>query len=497
MTAAVASLSRFYALCEAARSALDRERKLEALAPLEDAMELNLRAMWLREARLLLEEFSPEEYALMGGKLREAAASPLEDALLLAQARNAPMAVKAWEGTDAAIMAGTQAAADDLGLTLSLSQENPLAVYRAGLRAANGVARINPTTRAYIRDVVRDGLAKGTSYQKVARQIVARYAEFGVPSPLGHIRSRAELVAVTEMGEAYVFGTMTKARSVRLPLEKHWLTVGDNRVDEGQCRPNERAGWIPLEELFPSGHDAPLAHPGCRCDVQTRLAPRAKAEEIPEKRARRPRGSRPRASRPHRRLAGRAGEELGSVLRIDPALDRAFVKQAMDEMNAYPPGAWAALKRLGLKEVHVGKGTMPDLDDLSAYRGVQPRGWSAGKTWNDVPGAYSRGQKVLVAGDGAPHGSRSILGHEGGHAMDDAFGLASDTRVRRMYSQTRDIRALSPYYLQEEGAGLSEWIAESMAIVYNPNPTPFMHLDHMLSGHKELWQQIIAEKIGP
>jgi hypothetical protein len=52
-------------------------------------------------------------------------------------------------------------------------------------------------------------------------------------------------------------------------MEKRWLTVGDDRVSDG-CKDNQRAGWIALNDAFPSGDDRPLRFPGCRCVVQYR-----------------------------------------------------------------------------------------------------------------------------------------------------------------------------------------------------------------------------------
>lgn len=273
----VATLSpRFYRLVERARDGLDRERRLRALAPLEQEMELRLRAYWLMEATRFLSAFRAEDWRRVTG-LREAGEEFSFDFVLAdTQANLAPQAEKAFRGVATATSRGAKAVADDLAVNVSLDVKHPEAVRYARERAAERVTAINKTTRRYIATEIRKGIANGDSYERVARRITARYAEFGAPSPLRHIRSRAELVAVTEMGDAYAWGTMHEAREQRdllgLPLEKHWLTTGDARVDDIICRPNESAGWIDLEELFPSGHDRPTGHPGCRCDVQTRRA---------------------------------------------------------------------------------------------------------------------------------------------------------------------------------------------------------------------------------
>ena len=82
------------------------------------------------------------------------------------------------------------------------------------------------------------------------------------------------LVAVTEVGNAYEAGTAGTIRQLEqtgLAMEKSWLTVGDDRVDD-ECAGNEAAGWIPATAAFPSGHDRPLAHPACRCTLLFRRA---------------------------------------------------------------------------------------------------------------------------------------------------------------------------------------------------------------------------------
>lgn len=267
-------------LLERSNSVLfDRRRRRLALAPLEEVLTVRLRALWLREASLVLKAYGGRaEWERQTGLSEADPAGQdfgFEAALVQAQADTGPAMLGAINTVaGAAIEAGAASLATDIGGgAISFSVKHPDAVRYLAENGANRVSAINATTRRFIRAEVRKGVAEGTSYETVARRIIARYAEFGAPSPLRHIRSRAELVAVTEMGDAYTFGTMTTARgSARLGIrmEKHWLTVGDERVDDAICRTNEASGWIPLEEPFPSGHDAPTGHPGCRCDVQTR-----------------------------------------------------------------------------------------------------------------------------------------------------------------------------------------------------------------------------------
>jgi hypothetical protein len=150
--------------------------------------------------------------------------------------------------------------------------ENPRAVQFLRTRGAALVSRVDETTRDYIRTVVIDGARQGWSYDQMARQLTARYREFAVGRPQQHIDSRAHLIAVTEVGEAYSEGNLNVARGLAdagLVMEKSWDTMGDDRVSEG-CLQNAAAGWIPLDDTFPSGHLRPLRFPGCRCDLLMR-----------------------------------------------------------------------------------------------------------------------------------------------------------------------------------------------------------------------------------
>jgi SPP1 gp7 family putative phage head morphogenesis protein len=130
--------------------------------------------------------------------------------------------------------------------------------------ALNRSKQIDATTFDGIRNLLTDGIAEGRSHSALAREIRQRFE--------GFTRDRAELIAVTEIGDAYSQGTLIQAGNLRdagLDMEKSWLTVGDDRVSDG-CADNEAAGWIDIDDDFPSGDDAPLRFPGCRCSLLTR-----------------------------------------------------------------------------------------------------------------------------------------------------------------------------------------------------------------------------------
>jgi len=161
----------------------------------------------------------------------------------------------------------------ELTRALAFTLKTPLAVQWLENYGAVEVAGIDVTTKGYLNTVITDAMDSGQSYAKTAREIKNRFNEFAIGQPQKHIRSRAELIAVTETGNAYEEASMIQSQSLQnagLPMEKSWLTSRDDRVSDG-CMENEDAGWIPLDDAFPSGDMRPLRFPGCRCALLTRM----------------------------------------------------------------------------------------------------------------------------------------------------------------------------------------------------------------------------------
>lgn len=139
-------------------------------------------------------------------------------------------------------------------------------------RAAERIAGIDETTLGLLRTLIEQAIGEEWAYTKLAAAIRAMFRDFGRAVPQRHLRDRAELIAVTEIGQAYLDGQLDNAQRLvdrGAQIEKSWLTVGDDRVSDG-CRFNADQGWIPLAQTFRSGHASPLRFPGCRCALQTR-----------------------------------------------------------------------------------------------------------------------------------------------------------------------------------------------------------------------------------
>jgi hypothetical protein len=112
-------------------------------------------------------------------------------------------------------------------------------------------------------------------------------------------------------------------------------------------------------------------------------------------------------------------------------------------------------------------------------KGVRPRGWPEGKTWDSVPGCFdTKRKKVLVATRAAAtgervlpptghgHGSVDLLLHESMHGHDFLKGhriLKSDDFERAYLA---DFAELGSYEQQPGDAGRQETYAESAARVF-------------------------------
>lgn len=172
------------------------------------------------------------------------------------------------------LLIGAADVATDLGIKISFTLANPRALAYTEEYGANLITQIDETTRTDIRRLILAGIDNGFSYDEIAREIRKRYREMAVGKPQQHIRSRAHLIAVTELGNAYSAGNLASVGAMKdngLKMLKSWLTRGDDKVSEG-CKDNEAAGWIDVDDEYPSGDQRPLRFPGCRCVAQYKRA---------------------------------------------------------------------------------------------------------------------------------------------------------------------------------------------------------------------------------
>ena len=125
------------------------------------------------------------------------------------------------------------------------------------------MTKINDTTRSYLNAMISQAVDEGWSYDRLSNAIGSRFTEFAT----GGDNPRSRRVAVYELGDAYEEGTQLAAKELQaagLEMEKKALTAGDDRVRPSH-EDNASAGWIPLDDEFPSGDMRFPSDPGCRC----------------------------------------------------------------------------------------------------------------------------------------------------------------------------------------------------------------------------------------
>lgn len=171
-------------------------------------------------------------------------------------------------GMEPAMQAGYAQQVATLGIDLQFQLDSPAAVAYLEKHAAAMVTAIDETTRDALNTIISNGIKNKLSYDQIAEQIQQQFQQFSVkgrgPS---HIRSRAELIAVTEIGNAYAEASHQVGLDLAaagLTVVHSWSNTGDKRVSAG-CLANTAQGWIPIDEDFQSGHARPLRFPGCRC----------------------------------------------------------------------------------------------------------------------------------------------------------------------------------------------------------------------------------------
>jgi uncharacterized Zn-binding protein involved in type VI secretion len=161
------------------------------------------------------------------------------------------------------------------------------------------------------------------------------------------------------------------------------------------------------------------------------------------------------------------------------ATDEALVAQQLVRM---PPGMLQTMLNQN-QHVVVCRGSVTDY--RADLRGVHPRGWPPGATWDTVPGVFTpdRNEVVIaVIGHGTPegahvprtgegHGSVNMVIHESTHAVDHApGGDRSATDPSFTAAHTADAPGLQPYETQPGTAGQEESYAESAARYYSGDP---------------------------
>jgi hypothetical protein len=148
-----------------------------------------------------------------------------------------------------------------------------------------------------------------------------------------------------------------------------------------------------------------------------------------------------------------------------------------DKTKTPPPAVIAAIDRLaelperikerladGLDAIFVGLGGVPELDDMTALRGVRlPSGRAS---WDVCAGAY--GERKIVVGS-QPSPTPDVMCHEVGHALDDIDSppgkWQSDSAQFRLLYEQCEPHLASDFHRQPGGLGRKEFFADAFAAI--------------------------------
>lgn len=244
-----------------------RLRKVRALQNLEDGLSADLERLFTKQGELFLRRAQ----SLQGSFPLEEAPSPKAWGEIinrvLSSARK-PTITTLTKWITQAMFKGSDEITNQLGDAAKgiFNLKNPRAISFLRDKGAALVRNIEETTRDRLQGVLTRAAEAGSPWNKVRAEIQDQFASFG--------KARSELIARTELADAYETAFSMEAKSVEdagIPLEKRWLPLTDNKIDD-TCLGNAAAGWIPFKKNFPSGDADPPAHPACRCATEVRIA---------------------------------------------------------------------------------------------------------------------------------------------------------------------------------------------------------------------------------
>lgn len=161
-------------------------------------------------------------------------------------------------------------------------------------------------------------------------------------------------------------------------------------------------------------------------------------------------------------------------------LDETFLKEAQAARASIPAPLWRIFQRHGWR-VHL---TASVVDAAPFLRGVHPRGWPVGATWENADAVHLPQHRMVIVASHRlnrkgervrAHRVGGVLRHELGHAIDVALGggrvrLSDTTEFRDCYfSDLERMQSRSEslaYYARNGESGPTETFAELLADRY-------------------------------
>lgn len=162
------------------------------------------------------------------------------------------------------------------------------------------------------------------------------------------------------------------------------------------------------------------------------------------------------------------------------------IVEAIDRLAELPEAIKARLAD-GLDTIYVGPGGVPELDDMTALRGVRlPSGRAS---WDACAGAYGA-RKIIVGSQPSP--TPDVMCHEVGHALDDLDSppgkwQSDSAEFRSVYEQCQPHLA-SDFHRQPGGLGRKEFFADAFAAIASAQRPALVD---MLNGQTRIALQVM------
>lgn len=246
---------------KAAPRGLNHPKHAQHVAPARRRIKAVMVHFFDRQRRAVLADVRPKikRELLLYPSVKEASQNGKTFARSLVPASLQPLSFAATGGErdeyDDAIVDLIGAAAKSLGATAGADYAS---TYLRQNSLSKLTGELNSTSIERLQDAIANAWDEGGTYADIVASIEDTFDDFTT--------KRAELIAQTEVNDAYNGARAAIAESIGLD-EKRWDPDGEACPE---CQGNADAGWIDIGDDFPSGDDAPTAHPNCDCSIDFR-----------------------------------------------------------------------------------------------------------------------------------------------------------------------------------------------------------------------------------
>lgn len=141
---------------------------------------------------------------------------------------------------------------------IPISYEGPpmqAAIDWADKYGAKLVTKMDEETKRRLANVISQGIENKRGVPGISRDLRQTFTDMA--------KYRSDMIARTETANALSQSSLDAMNDMGVD-GKEWVWGG---TDCDICEENEAKGVIPVDDVFPSGHEAPPAHPNCTCAI--------------------------------------------------------------------------------------------------------------------------------------------------------------------------------------------------------------------------------------